>query len=176
MALIAKQSIVGTKMTERISADFEQGGPMTGDEWYPVVGDIFDLEFVNLIVSDFMRKFKGLPLMGACNRKAQIVHAFIAPTAIIAGGIKVWNKDYSATYEHTFNPPFEQHWWLQYNQNSKLIIDFALPGVILRGLKERDEIGPYLEGRKPVILAGEAPDWIEYFPYAKVILDLKETK
>jgi hypothetical protein len=155
---------------EVISADLHQGGPMTGNEWYPIMGDIFSLDVVNLIVSDFMRKFKGLPLMGGCNAKAQIVHAFIAPTEIIVGGIKVWNRNFSATYEHTFNPPLEQHWWLQYNQNPNLIIDFALPGVILRGLKEHDEIGPYLEGRDPVILAGEVPDWIEYTPKAKVVL------
>lgn len=60
------------------------------------------------------------------------------------------------------------HVWLE--RSNSQIIDYAMPGVILRGLQERDEVGPFLVGREPVIIIDECPDWIIYRKICNVVL------
>jgi hypothetical protein len=66
-----------------------------------------------------------------------------------------------SNYGYMFKPPFEFHAWLQTPQG---IIDVALPGAIEKGLTTFDDVGPYLIGREPFILAGPPLDWMEYMP------------
>ena len=157
-------------MTELVIVDLEQGGPMSGEESYPVIGNLFfDEDFIQFyLVQKMMKRFKGLPLMGGCLEKARLAQEQFASTIIIAGKIRIASEDNTSFYGHDFNPPFEMHAWLIHNNNPNLIIDLALPGVILRGMKEKDEHGPFLTGREPVILAGKPPEWIVYEPKTRV--------
>ena len=149
-----------------LTADFEQGGKMTGEEWYPMIGGMFDIVEGNFLVKEIIKKFKGLPLMGGCIEKNRIVNKYAYYTIQVVGAVEIISADGMSTYGHEFNPPFEQHSWLVDEEHR--IIDFALPGLILRGMKEKDDIGPFLVGRDPVILAGLCPDWIKYRPKRKV--------
>jgi len=60
----------------------------------------------------------------------------------------------------------EFHAWLTLRHIPKVIIDFSLPGLIIRGLKTGDANGPFLVNREPSILASEPPPWAIYQPVA----------
>jgi len=134
---------------------------MSGKENYPVTGDMISVDQIREIIS----KFKGLPLYAGCFEKAKIAQEFIPGADIIVGAMRILSKDRLSMYGYDFKPPLESHSWLMV-QNK--IIDFALPGTILRGLKERDEIGPFLIGREPIIIIGTVPDWVFYKPVHKI--------
>lgn len=144
-----------------ISLDTELGGLMTGEERYPVYSS-------NNNVDKILSEFKGLLLFGGCLDKARIVQKYYPDTVLVAGAIRVISNDYQSMYGYDFHPPLEMHVWLE--RNSVSVIDFALPGVILRGLQEGDEIGPFLVGREPIIIIDNCPDWVIYKKVCNVIL------
>lgn len=136
---------------------------MTGKEDYEIMPhDKTSLD--GDLVKQIIEKFRGLPLCSSCEEKSVIVKKMIQhvlpefnPTY---GGLHVWSIDFRSAYGFNWNPPFEGHAWLQDHRGQ--IIDFSLPGIILRGLETCDEIGPYLINRDPVILAGFPPSWCKY--------------
>jgi hypothetical protein len=75
------------------------------------------------------------------------------------GSLLVVSGDGKSEYGHYFNPPYEFHAWLQ---EGPIIVDVALPGVIESGLMLTDEVGPFISGREPLILAGEPLTWMKY--------------
>lgn len=128
---------------------------MTGKERYPIVGDLVTEEEAVKVLTEL----KGLNLHWQCLPKVEITKGILGIGVIAIGEIRVMSGDFLSTYGHNFNPPYEFHAWLEVGDG---IVDFALPGLIEKGLNSSDEIGPYLIGRKPIILAGNKPDWIYY--------------
>ena len=129
---------------------------MTGEERYPIFGGFVAETEANAILSMFV----GLNLYWQCLPKAEITKGFLGIGEVVIGEIKVFSGDGLSTYGHNFNPPYEFHAWVEITPD--VIIDFALPGLIEKGLNSSDEIGPYIINRDPIILAGMAPDWIHY--------------
>jgi hypothetical protein len=111
---------------------------MTGKERYPIFGGFVSEKEANAILS----RFVGLNLYWQCLPKAEITKGFLGIGEIVIGEIKVF------------------HAWVEITPD--VIIDFALPGLIEKGLNSSDEIGPYIVDRDPIILAGKRPDWIFY--------------
>ena len=130
---------------------------MTGEETYPIIGDQVSEEIANQII----QKFSGLPLYAGCLEKAQIVSRALGGATVI-GALTLYNKRRDAAYKYLFNPPYEFHAWTE--KPGSVIIDFGLPGTVLRGLALKDEQGAFLEGRDPVILAGRPEIWMVYKP------------
>lgn len=94
-----------------------------------------------------------------CIRKALIVAKELNQDSIRLGSLMVQSTEKGVAYGYAYNPPIELHAWVQINKN---IIDLALPGTIEKGLKTRDDIGFFLIGREPIILAGLPPVWAKY--------------
>ena len=155
---------------ETLLNDAEFDVLMTGEEDYPCLvtpnstgwGRIVGLSKI------IQEQFKGIPMYAGCLEKAKIVQGYIGGT-ILTGAMRVASEgplNFSLSfYGFDFNPPLECHCWnYQYNR----VIDFSLPGVILRGSKSEDEYGPFLVGRKPVIHVGCNVDWLLYRPHGVV--------
>ena len=143
--------------TEKILLDLNENERMSGNEQYEILGNLLtETQVKHLIYS-----CKNRILTADCVEKSHLVWFYLKDISwkIVIGSIKVFSKDMKATYGHDFNPPRELHCWLE---KENKIIDIALPGLIIRGLRAKDEIGSFLEGRTPIILAGEVPNWIIY--------------
>lgn len=158
--------------TERIIMDYNPDELMIGNETYKILGNLLS-DRDRIIIT---RGCSLLKLTADCDKKAFLVKDYFMcfrrefNWRVMMGSIKIFSLDMLATYGHNYNPPFEFHCWLEKEENGKkFIIDLALPGTIIRGLRARDEIGSFLEGREPVILAGEAPDWIIYESKTQII-------
>lgn len=155
---------------EKILMDYNKQERMTGNESYAIIGKRLSI----LDGFTLMAACIGLILTADCDKKAFLTKRYLQNKGevgwkMVLGSIKIFSLDMLATYGHDCNPPYEFHSWLEKEENEKkLIIDIALPGTIIRGLRAKDEIGSFLKGRKPIILAGEAPDWIKY--EAKIIM------
>jgi len=140
---------------------------MTGEEEYPVVGScLTQTEALQLL-----RGCKGLRLTADCVQKAEVVLAMqksvpslarLGKLVLCVGAVRVWSSDMSSAYGHDFRPPIECHAWIQSMTFQKVIVDLALPGLVLRGSRLSDEIGPFLVGRDPVLLAGVPEAWMQY--------------
>lgn len=155
--VITHQDIVsGGRLTERVVNDADFSVLMTGEERYPTIG--FDLYAIT--VDLILAEFAGLPLYAGCYEKAMIAAKYFSGT-VVFGAMRVLSDDYMSAYGFDYNPPTELHAWIRLHN---MIIDFSLPGVILRGMKLSDEQGPFLKGREPAILMGPPPDWLLYFP------------
>lgn len=141
---------------ETIVHDAEFDVLMKGDERYPLIGNQSSIEMY--VVNNMMPVCKGLPLYAGCLEKAIIAQKYIGGE-IILGSMKVISADGTTTYGFDFNPPNELHAWVKVQG---CVLDLSLPGVIMRGLKSRDAIGPFLEGRTPSILFGIPPEWLIY--------------
>ena len=147
----------------------DKDAKMTGKERYPVIGGLFTADIAEVI----MPKLKGLNPFWDCLAKADIVRNFYAFGHIMLGSCLVYNSDMSAYYGYEYFPPYEFHAWWQNNiGENPMIIDIALPGVILKGNKVIDSQGPILYGREPSILAGYPPFWIKYKAEAEYV-DIK---
>jgi hypothetical protein len=135
----------------------------TGEEDYPIIGDLFSKEDCEWAFTIFaIKKYKRY---WNCLEKAKIIADYLGKKEIVLGELVVWSKDWKTAYGFKFNPPYEFHAWVQYEEN---IIDLALPGVIELGSLMEDEHGPYLIGRKPIILASKmVPEWIKYTKWSK---------
>jgi len=139
---------------ETIVHDAEFDVLMNGDEQYPLIGNKSRVAIVNSMIAEC----KGLPLYAGCLEKAIIAQKYLGGTIFI-GAMKAISEDGTSTYGFDFNPPTELHAWVEVQG---LTVDLSLPGVIMRGLKLRDEIGPFLEGRTPSVLFGIPPEWLLY--------------
>jgi len=128
---------------------------LNGTEQWPIIGDALTPEQAQSIQS----KLSGLTRHWDCNNKAEIVLKELGVGAIVAGSLLVLSSNPYSEYGFYYNPPLEFHMWVLSKCN---IIDFALPGVIEKGLNTRDHIGPMITGRKPAILAGKPPIWLKY--------------
>ena len=136
---------------------------MTGEESYPVIGDAMHQRFADAM----MRICKGTMLHADCLEKA-VRMAYYGPfnTAgtIALGALTIDSEDFKSTFGFAYNPPLEMHAWNIFG--GEFIIDLSLPGAILRGMNSRDEVGPFLVGREPAILAvrngQEIPQWLHY--------------
>lgn len=151
--------------------DLNRSALMTGEEKYGIFGAAIDPK----MAGDIIAKYKGLQLYGQCLEKAIIAirHLrevnFDGEFIVAMGSMKItWmdNTGDVTQYGNDYNPPYEFHAWVVPNQKRELIIDLALPGMILRGQKFRDWKGFYLKGLIPGILAGSVPEFIEYSPRA----------
>ncbi len=131
---------------------------MTGDERYPIIGDLLSVEKADMICS----MFKGLFLTGSCVEKNSIAsHVIGGAKVLVVGAMRVLSADGRSAYGFDWNPPTELHAWIQEGDS---VIDLSLPGVIIRGMMTSDEEGPFLVGLTPAILAGPVPDWLIYEP------------
>ena len=128
---------------------------LTGQERYPIVGK---LVFPAAAYRVWEEEFKGLNQYWDCLPKAQKVQKAFGGI-IILGSLFVMSGDYQSRYGYEFNPPYEFHAWVEIESG---LLDFALPGVIEKGLTTRDEVGPFIVGRSPMILAGKPPRWLQY--------------
>lgn len=155
--------------------DLEPDVLMTGEEQYPVLGDILIKEIIEKHITP---KFRGLQLYGDCLKKSVVMFKYlkekmhIEHVYVLMGAMYVSSVPDPATgevsrYGFAMNPPNEFHTWV-YLLPSRAVIDCALPGVIMRGKRMRDERGFFLEGREPVILAGVVPEWLYYHPVLEV--------
>ncbi len=128
---------------------------MTGEERYPILGDLVTEEEAVKV----LRAFKGLNLYWECLPKAEMARIILGRGKVTIGEIRVMGGDYLSAYGHNYNPPYEFHAWLEVGDG---IVDFALPGLIEKGLNTSDEIGPYIVEREPTILAGVRLNWMYY--------------
>jgi len=133
---------------------------MTGEEKFSVFGLGLPKKEVELL----LEQCKGLKLCWDCEEKAMLMWNHIKKGVMVIGEMKVWDKKFTATYGFEYHPPFEFHAWIEERgpDGRRIIYDLGLPGVIIKGLSTCDEIGPILSGRKPVVLVGRPPKWIEY--------------
>lgn len=128
---------------------------MTGSEWWPLIGNAV----TESVAIDCIAKFKGLKRHWNCIDKAKIVSAALPDSHVALGSLMVFSRDMQSSYGYYFNPPFEFHAWVRWQH---YLIDFALPGVIEKGLTVCDHLGPVLTKRNPILLAGHPPNWIKY--------------
>jgi hypothetical protein len=134
---------------------------MTGDERYPVIGSLLKRSKFEEICKS---QFKGLYTYADCvdkNHRGREALTEI-PTALVIGAVRVWDKYGRGCYGFDYNPPQEIHAWLVPIEFPRAIIDFSLPGLILRALKFEDHEGPIVGGRTPAYLAGPPPKWLQY--------------
>ena len=130
---------------------------LVGTEYYMVEGyDITPEEYALIVPA-----LKGLKRHWSCLEKAIITHSILNRGVIVLGSLFVTSGDHQSEYGYAFNPPYEFHAWVQLQDT---VIDVALPGVIEKGLLERDCIGAFLVERSPVVLAGVPLDWMRYTP------------
>lgn len=121
-----------------------------------------------------------------CIEKAKRVAKYFNIRSIHLGSLMIDSDESGVSYGYLYNPPLELHAWVQiYNNiinNYYNIIDFALPGTIEKGLITKDEVGPFLVNREPVILAGTPANWMHYKTYEIVsvenvnVLDIETAK
>lgn len=150
--------IISSKLT---SMDPDEGLTMTGQERYTIKGGLLNEKQA----ASLMVQCKGLNPIWNCLEKAQLVRRFLGFGHVVVGGCMVLSRDRLSTYGHYFNPPYEFHaWWQKHAAPNQPIIDIALPGLIKKGIETSDEQGPFLVGRKPIILAGRPLRWMEYRP------------
>lgn len=140
-----------TKMSSITCAD----SLLEGVESYPIHGQAMSHIEYNFIV----RRLAGLRRHWDCLDKAIITAKVLRRGKVVLGSLMLTSSDNSSQYGYYFNPPLEFHAWAQYGYN---VIDVALPGTIEKGMVERDEVGPFLVGRSPIVLAGIPPEWAEY--------------
>ena len=146
-------------MTQKIVTFLDDNEVMTGKEKYPVIGKAIS----NNQAKKIILKCKGLKLYWDCIDKAKRAQEILKRGKVVFGSCTIWSGDWQSNYQFLFNPPYELHSWLELENGQ--IIDIGLAGAILKGSILRDDIGPFLVNRKPKILAGYPPKWIEYKVY-----------
>jgi len=136
---------------------------MTGNEMYLIVGK----QLTNIVplilgqkIKQVMKSLVGMNRCWDCIRKAFAAHKVFGGCEVVVGSMSIDSVDKQSTYGFLFNPPLEVHAWVQGPDG--IIIDCALPGIIEKGMKCSDHIGPYLVGREPCILFGKPLEWMHY--------------
>jgi len=128
---------------------------MTGEERWPILGDVVSEEEIWRVVAEL----KGLGRFWNCIDKARKCKEILGVGQVVHGSMLVWSGDWKSQYGFHWHPPYEFHSWVMLDGG---LIDVALPGVVEKGLRTSDDVGPYLVQREPVILAGKPPDWLLY--------------
>ena len=164
MSLITKTMVINTEKEELLS----------GKELFPMKTNQGELLLSRFDYEKIMGSMAGLKRRWDCLMKAQKVKEYFGSGYIVVGGCLIWSKDMKSQFGYWFNPPLELHaWWQPYiTPNQKIkpsIIDFALPGIIEKGMNTSDELGPFITGRDPFVLAGTAPDWVIYKGITEVV-------
>lgn len=140
---------------------------MTGLEEYGIVGQCLTTAELTLLI----RECEGLHMTADCVKKAEIVIGMrkelpslhrIGPMVLCVGAVRIYAIDMRSAYGHDFNPPYECHAWARSIADPRILVDLALPGLIIRGSRLEDEQGPFLYGREPVVLAGLPAKWMSY--------------
>lgn len=136
---------------------------MTGNEMYPIVGKQLE-NIIPLIlgqkIKQVMESLAGMNRYWDCIEKAFTACKVFGGGQVVVGSLLIDSADGQSTYGFLFNPPLEIHAWVQGPKG--IIIDCALPGIIEKGMKCNDHIGPYLVGREPCILFGRPLEWMHY--------------
>lgn len=100
-----------------------------------------------------------------CLEKAKIAALYLRAPEIHLGSLMIDSTEPNVAFGYKYNPPLEFHAWLEKDGN---IIDLAVPGSIEFGSKLKDDIGPFLKGREPIIVAGKPPEWLTYVTYETI--------
>lgn len=127
------------------------------DIW-PILGDELKSDELKKLIGQCSER--RLPRNWGCLEKAILVAENLKRGTVEVGSFYIWSSTMENQYGFEFNPPFEFHAWVRLS--NRKIIDIALPGVIETGLNTCDQIGPYLIGREPIVLAGDVPSWLVY--------------
>ena len=156
-------------LTKTMAISVEKEELLLGNEFFPASSKL-ELSIISIEdVEQIMKQMKGLKRHWDCIEKAKRVKKYMRYGHVAVGSCLVWSDDFKSQFGYWFNPPFEIHaWWIpseKVDLRSQIIIDFALPGIIEKGINTHDEMGPFLKGREPQILAGIAFDWVEYKPF-----------
>lgn len=164
-----------TKMTSIFDEDAQ--ALMTG-EMYPLYSStILTKATVTKLLQIFYEQ--KLNRYYACIQKAKIVANHFRISHIHLGSLMLDSAEEGVSYGYHYNPPLELHAWVQVYTS---ILDFALPGTIEKGLNTKDDVGPFLIGREPVILAGEPAPWMHYVTHEIVpvenveLMDIEKAK
>jgi len=153
-------------VTTHFATAFDEVVKMTGEESYPIIGNLIDHEKLK----EILKKCAGLHQHFSCIQKAELVRDYLGHGQVVIGQLLVWNKEMTANFGYFYNLPLEFHaWWEPDNAIAgRVIVDISLPGVIEKGLKTKDHIGYLIEGREPFILNGRPLEWTAYEPRAIV--------
>ena len=148
-------------ITTGFSTMFDRKERITGLERWPVIGGLVKESLIDAMISDMA----GLRYGYDCIKKAEIASTYAEnlygyKTMVKVGSLMVVSGDRKSKYGFYYQPPLEFHAWVAIECLG--IIDIGLPGVIHVGLTTKDEYGYFLCGRKPSILAGVPPYWLEY--------------
>lgn len=144
-----------------VRVDWDPNIRMTGDEKYPVIGDYLVKDIFNQVA----KQFKGLLVGANCVEKNMIGERAVGFSCLlVVGSFRIWTKRMNSAYGFDFNPPYELHSWLVPKKDHNIIIDFSLPGIILRALKFKDKQGYVVRKRNPCYLSGPPPEWLWYSP------------
>ncbi len=143
-------------ITTRFATISDNDPIMTGRERYPIVGGY---PIPEETITTLLESFMGLRTHWNCLEKTALVQEALGGQ-IAYGSLLVTSGDNKSQFGFYWKPPIEQHSWLLFNDGT--IIDFALPGVIEKGLSTSDELGPFLIDREPCILAGVPLSWMKY--------------
>ena len=147
--------VISSKVTT--AEDFiEDKKFLTGDEKYKIIGKSLTERQLKKII----KECAGLKKNWDCLSKAKIAKKILKKGRVMVGSLMVNSSDMKSQYGFYYNPPYEFHAWLQLDKGK--VIDIALPGVIDNGLNLSDDEGPFLTGRKPVVLGGKPLDWMLY--------------
>lgn len=112
----------------------------------------------------------GLKRRWDCIEKAMIARSVIGKGYVTFGTLEIWSEDMRSSYKFEFNPPFEVHAWVTLAAGPiPIIFDFGLAGAIEAGLDLKDDEGPVLVNRKPIIMNGTPPKWVVYRPMMGVL-------
>lgn len=149
--------VIATKLTGVEPDDLR----MTGTERWPTRGKLLNEKQIKHLIS----QCQGMYRYWNCLEKAMLVCRFRGCGFVAIGACMVISRDKSSSYGHYHNPPYEFHaWWQKHPGIGQPVIDIALPGLIEKGLATSDHLGPFLIGRRPVIVAGRPPKWVAYNP------------
>lgn len=151
-------------MKTTLWADWSPDVTMTGHEKYEVVGDLVSRKMSDSIIE----RFAGKKMYADCIEKNVIAAKMLPfPTIMMLGSLYVFDPNGgNGSYGFEFNPPFELHAWLKPVARAGVaVLDFALPGVILRALKAEDEEGHIVSGIEPFVMAGQPPSYLMYRGY-----------
>ncbi len=158
---------VSTKITTLFDDDAQE--LMTGS-LYPIYSHDSKPIISERTAMEVLQTFFELKLNRyyACIQKAKIAATRLGIGHIHIGSLMVDSYEEGVMYGYLYNPPLELHAWVEIDTK---IIDFALAGTIEKGLATKDEVGPFLINRKPIILAGVRPPWAHYTTHEIVSLD-----
>lgn len=122
---------------------------------YSIEGELKDTALKML---PYVRAHEGTS--GHCMEYASLGASMLPGAEAVMGSLMIVSATNMSSYGHAYFPDTgEFHAWIEYQDK---IIDFALPEMIQLGSTEKDDVGYFLEGRKPIILAGTPPEWLGY--------------